>query len=66
VSPQLVLILLGLVTQAAVAILCYRVAEARRFNRRLWAAIGFLTGIFGLLVLILLRGPAAEEGDPQA
>jgi heme/copper-type cytochrome/quinol oxidase subunit 2 len=67
VDPVIVLLLLGLVTETAIAIATYRVAEARGFNARMWAVIGFVTGVIGLIVVCLVRGrPAEGEGDPQA
>jgi hypothetical protein len=67
VDPLVVLVLLGLVTETALAIATYRVAEARGFNARRWGVIGFLTGVIGLIVVCMVRGrPAEGEGDPQA
>jgi hypothetical protein len=58
-------IVLGLVTETAVAIACYRVAEARGFNPRVWAVIGFLTGVIGLVAVCLVGGrQTPDEGDP--
>jgi hypothetical protein len=67
VNPVLVLVVLGLITETALAIATYRVAEARGFNARLWAVIGFLTGVVGLIVVCLVRGPEApDQEDAQA
>jgi hypothetical protein len=66
-EAAVVLILLGLITETALAIACYRVAEARGFNARMWAVIGFFTGIFGLVAVCLVRGPEhPDEEDAQA
>ena len=57
------LIVLGLLTLTAFAIVCYRVAEARGFKASRWAVIGFLTGIIGLIVLVMLPGPRAPDQE---
>jgi hypothetical protein len=66
-EAALVLIVLGLVTQTAFAIATYRVAEVRALNARVWGVIGFLTGVFGLVAVCVVRGrPPLDEEDAQA
>jgi hypothetical protein len=66
-EAAVVLIVLGLITETALAIACYRVAEARGFNARMWAVIGFFTGIFGLVAVCLVRAPQRSDSeDAQA
>ncbi len=41
----------------AIAAICYYVAERNDRHPGIWAAIGLLTGIFGLIVLLVIGKP---------
>ena len=51
--------IIGLALAIAVAAVCYRIAEGKGRSGALWAVLGFLFPVIGLIVVFVLPGKRA-------
>ena len=52
--------IVSLIVWFAIAAICYAVAERNGRSPVIWGAIGILTGIFGLIVLLIMGKPKEQ------
>ena len=59
-------VIVWFVIAVAVGVWVYRDAESRNMNGAMWLIIGFILGIIGLVVYVIVRKPKADKAPEIA